>query len=118
VAGNNDDCVDGGTPQNGCLITVGTELNGASSDPYSTLLPLYADDHERYNLTPQIPLGSTVITVNTANGSQDDNIFAAVFRISGDASVTTNNAPEPATFVLSGIALAGLGFLKLRRRSA
>ena len=112
-AGNNDDCKDPNAATaaaNGCLITVGTNLNNGDlsvSDPFSPLLPTYLQDHERYNLTPQIHVGDTAITVNTVNASNDDNIFAAVFEVSGDASVSTG-VPEPTTWLMLGSGVFGL----------
>lgn len=117
-AGNNDDCVDG-VAENGCLITVGTNLNNgdpAYSDPFSPLLPDYDTDHERYDLASEIAPGDTQIMVDTINSSEDDNIFAAVFEVSGDVVVSTS--PEPSTWLLFGAGLAGLAFLRFRRKSA
>lgn len=122
-AGNNDDCTDptaATDPVNGCLITVGTDLNMGDpslSDPFSPLLPSYTQDHERYNLTPEIAVGATTITIDTINASQDDNIFAAVFQISGDVTSVSSGTPEPGTFLLlgSGLLVAGLGRRYFRR---
>jgi hypothetical protein len=106
-AGNNDD----GTLANGGLITV-----GGFNDPYSPLLPNYADDHERYNLVPYITNGDTSISIQTQNPSGDDNIFLAGFYVSGEATVTTpSDVPEidalsgtgALTLLAGGLALAG-----------
>jgi len=120
-AGNNDDCTDptaATAPVNGCLITVGTDLNNGDptvSDPFSPLLPTYAQDHERYNLTPEITIGSTAITVDTINASQNDNIFAAVFQVSGDVTVSSG-VPEPSTFLLFGTGLLAAGLARRFRQ--
>src|SRR5581483_6521457 len=84
-AGHCDDSVT--SCVNGSLITV-----GGFDDPFSPFLPTIAQDHERYNLAPQIADGSTSIVVNTLNPSNDDNIFLAVFQVTGLGGV---NAPPP-----------------------
>lgn len=109
-AGNNDD---GTVASNGSLITV-----GGFNDPYSPLLPSYANDHERYNLTPYITAGDTTINVRTNNPSNDDNIFLAVFNVLGLAGFNAPPpgpavVPEPATLTLLGV---GLGLAAARRR--
>ena len=110
-AGNHDDSTDFGA-FNGGLITV-----GGFDDPDSTLLPTYANDHERYNLTPYINAGDTSITIRTANASRDDNIFLATFNVTGDATISTN-VPEPGSLTLLGLGVAGLArrFSGRRRR--
>lgn len=105
-AGNNDDGL--GSISNGQLITV-----GGDDDPFSTLLPAYGDDHERYDLVPYLNVGDTDITVRTNNPSGDDNIFLAAFRVSGNAVV--NAVPEPGTWTMM---IAGFGMVGafMRRR--
>lgn len=105
-AGNNDD---GDEIANGSLITV-----GGFNDPFSPMLPSYAEDHERYNLVPQIHFGDTQILVATNNPSNDDNIFLAILATSGKG-VVTSDTPEPSSIALLG---SGLLALALSRRKA
>lgn len=110
-AGNNDDSADPSL-SNGNLITV-----GGVGDGFSSLLPSYDDDGERYNLVPQIGAGATSIVVKTFNTSQDDNIFLAVFHVSGIAGVNEppDGVPTPGALLLFGF--AALAFAGLRRRA-
>ncbi len=117
VAGNHDD---GAQTANGSLITV-----GGFDDPYSTLLPTYADDHERYNLVPYITAGDTAINIQTVNPSGDDNIFLAMFHVLGQAGINEpppnggggGSVPEPSLLGLLGIGAAGLGLSRRRRQA-
>lgn len=101
-AGNNDDSVDP-VLRNGNLITVGDD-----NDPFSTLLPAYADDHERYNLVPYIAAGDLSIQIDTRNPSGDDNIFLAVFYTAGLAG-----ANEEPPVVATPVAVPALSPLSL-----
>ena len=109
TAGNLDD---GDAVNNSALITV-----GGNDDPFSPFLPLYADDHERYNIKPQITLGDTTIQVSTLNPSGDDNIFLATFLISGEGVIITPGIPEPATWAMLIAGFGMVGFSARRRRS-
>jgi PEP-CTERM motif len=105
---------DDGASANGQLITV-----GGNNDPFSPFLPANSvADTERYNLIPQIANGSTSITFNTANTSNDDNIFLLAGIFSGRATVTTA-IPEPGTWamMLAGFGIVG-GAMRRRQRTS
>jgi len=119
-AGCNDDSEDA-IAGNGNLITV-----GGSDDPYSAMNPTIDRDHERYNLAALVNAGDTDITVQTSNPSLNDNIFLAVFQVSGTATVGTPPAPtptptpmpEPAGLPLVAVGLAGLVWQRRTLRRA
>lgn len=106
-AGCNDSSIDP-TAANGNLITVGGFINGVN--PLN--MPTVAQDHEMYNLTPEITKGDTSITVNTFNTSHDDNIYLGVFDVTGVAGFNAPPAtvPEPYILELLGLAMIGLGY--------
>ncbi len=112
VAGGNDDS---GILENGALITL-----GGDNDAFSTLLPAYDNDHERYNLVPYIANGSTTITIDTRNPSGDDNIFLAAFQVSGAAAINApvSGVPEPSTWAMLVAGFGLVGFASRRRKAA
>lgn len=116
VAGNFDD---GTAEANGELITV-----GSFDDPFTAASPGtpasdYDTDREKYNLAPFITSGATSIIITTANASQDDNIFLAVFSVNGEATISTGETPLPAAVWLFGSVVGAAGFVaRYRRKSA
>jgi len=111
-AGNNDDGF--GPGFNGRLITV-----GGNDDPFSAFLPDYDGanrDTERYDLVPYIGFGDTSIVVNTANASEDDNIFMAAFVVNAEGEVVGPVIPEPATWMMMIAGFGLVGAAARRRR--
>jgi hypothetical protein len=113
VAGNLND---GSGAVNGELITV-----GSFDDPYTVATPGlpatdYNTDTEKYNLVPFINPGDTSIVIATANASQDDNIFLAVFHVDGEAQISTGEVPLPAAVWLFGTVAGVSGYWMRRRR--
>lgn len=109
-AGCNDDSSDA-LAANGNLITT-----GGYDDPFSGMLPSIADDHERYDLIPEINTGDTSIKIDTLNPSNDDNIFLAGFYVSGIAGINQPppGVPEPSNLGMFGAGVLGLWLLKRR----
>lgn len=121
VAGHCDDAQDG-TCADGNLITMGGSNAGPKTDPFTPFpcsgLGCIGSDHEAYDLGNVFKVGDTSGTLTTINPSNDDNIFLEVFDISGTTVICQVNCtvPEPASLVLLGAGLAGLGVYFRRRR--
>jgi hypothetical protein len=88
-AGGQDDGGD-----NGGLITVGGV--GDFMDNPSPLATTTGDDDELYDLTPFLRNGDTSLTIDTANPSQDDNVFVAVVEVTARAGVGSGGEAPPA----------------------
>ncbi|MBL9138708.1 MAG: hypothetical protein JNK85_22755 [Verrucomicrobiales bacterium] len=123
-AGGQDD----GIGTNGGLITAGgLDDNPANPDPNATDAGGPRTDDELYDLgqgnvadpTPFLSNGLLSYKFDTLNPSQDDNIFFLGVNITARAGI--NEPPPPAVIpetstVVSGLAVAGLAGLALRRR--
>lgn len=120
---------DDGQGANGALITVG----GEGDDPSNPNPNASSGDDELYDLAqgnsvnsaPFVSEGDALITIETTNPSNDDNIFFAGFNITAEANVDdteppeppTNAVPEPSTVGIIGVSALGV-LLAVRRRFA
>lgn len=95
-AGGEDD----GICNNGALITVGGlgDSNSNPADPFQNDNGDPRQDDELYDLKPFVSDGDTKITVDTLNPSADDNIFMAAFRLTSQATVSTQ-PKRPVIFI-------------------
>lgn len=84
-AGGQDD----GAGENGALITMGglDDTNDNPADPNVNDINGPRYDDELYNLLPFTANGDKVITVNTLNPSNDDNIFFGVLLVKANAAI-------------------------------
>jgi hypothetical protein len=120
VAGHCDDNQDNNCA-NGSLFTMGGTNAGPKTDPFTPFpcagIGCIGSDHEAYDLANVFKVGDTSGTLTTVNPSGDDNIFLEVFDISGTAVICQVNCsvPEPASLVLLGAGLVGLGVYFRRR---
>jgi hypothetical protein len=120
-------CVGGGTSTGGILMTAPTagflEFNEVGNGGGATIADSSCFNNGGSSCTVN---GSNVVNFGTFNFT-DVYVTSNVALSSGGAQVAVNwfqeeffqdlEAPEPATFGLMGVALAGLGFLRLRKRT-
>ncbi|WP_166423289.1 PEP-CTERM sorting domain-containing protein [Paraglaciecola sp. 20A4] len=106
AGGQND-----GFASNGGLITIG----GIGDDRANNHdCSLSNGDDELYSLEPFLNVGDSLVTIDTQNPSDNDNIFFAGLSITAEASIDNkpvdpNPVPEPGTLAIFGIALLSMG---------
>lgn len=86
---------DDGAAGDGALITVGG-VGDSTNNPTPPDAP--AEDDELYDLVPFLKQGDTQIVIDTANPSNDDNLFLAVIqfsaRVAGTVEICDNGVDE------------------------